>query len=233
MGVVVETGVVMDVNSVSIIPPDGREGNGGGHRLLEWDLEAQSRFERLAREAPETEARVAGPLGRPGGEASYAAGRLPLGTEADVAWAAVGEAPAPPAQVPLPRAPGRRIRVLVAEDHPQFAEAIRSALSLDGRIDVVGRARNGREAVQLSAVLEPDVVVMDLEMPLLDGIEATRHLRSTDGPVVVMLTTCGSRAEVGRALEAGVSAFVRKDEPFEHVVDAIIAVAMFAGQPVF
>ena len=89
------------------------------------------------------------------------------------------------------------IRVLIADDHQLFAEALQAILGGDERIEVVGRAGNGREAVELAGELKPDVVLMDVSMPLLGGVEATRTIRAaSDATAVVMLTGSDSRADV-------------------------------------
>ena len=75
--------------------------------------------------------------------------------------------------------PERAVRVLIADDQRLFAESLMTVLGEDDRIDVVGIAGNGREAVDLALELQPDVVLMDLNMPLLDGFEATREIRET------------------------------------------------------
>lgn len=69
------------------------------------------------------------------------------------------------------------VRVLIADDHQLFAESLGLTLDIDDRLELVGTARNGKEAIRLAEEQRPDVVLMDLEMPVLDGIEATRELR--------------------------------------------------------
>ena len=96
------------------------------------------------------------------------------------------------------------IRVLIADDHRLFAEALEAILVVDGRIAVVAHAGDGREAVTLAAELQPDVVLMDVELPVLDGIEATRAIRAArPDACILMLTASSSRADVDRARRAG------------------------------
>ena len=86
---------------------------------------------------------------------------------------------------------------MIADDHRLFAEALQAILADDGRIAVVGQAGDGREAVQLARELEPDVVLMDISMPVMDGIEAARRiLAERETAVVLMLTGSDSRADV-------------------------------------
>jgi DNA-binding NarL/FixJ family response regulator len=121
--------------------------------------------------------------------------------------------------------PDTRIRVLIADDHRLFAEALRAILDADDRIDVVGQAGDGREAVQLAAELGPDVVLMDISMPVMDGIEAAREIRSTHGDaIILMLTGSNSRADVDRARQAGAAGYVTKDRIAAELIDAILEV---------
>ena len=120
----------------------------------------------------------------------------------------------------------REIRVLIADDHRLFAEALEVILSGDSRIDVIGRARNGQEAVELATRLAPDVILMDISMPVMDGVEATRQIRSSvPGACVLMLTGSNSRADVARCREAGAAGYVTKDRIASELVDAIIDAA--------
>ena len=126
----------------------------------------------------------------------------------------------------MPAPKPKPIRVLIADDHRLFAEALEAILSGDRRIEVVGRAGDGREAVELAAELQPDVVLMDVSMPLIDGVEATRQIRAADAAVcVLMLTGSNSRADVDRSRAAGASGYVTKDRIASELVDAILEVA--------
>ena len=96
------------------------------------------------------------------------------------------------------------IRVLIADEQPLFAKTLDLILGYDDRVEVVGRAADGQEAVELAASLSPDVVLMDIAMPVMDGFEATRRIRAAVPPVkVIMLIGSDSRADVVRAEKAG------------------------------
>ena len=118
------------------------------------------------------------------------------------------------------------IRVLIADDHRLFAEALEAILSGDERIAVAGRAGDGAEAVRLAADLEPDVVLMDISMPVMDGIEAARAIRAANGGTsILMLTGSNSRADVDRARQAGAAGYVTKDRIAAELIDAIVEIA--------
>jgi two-component system nitrate/nitrite response regulator NarL len=119
----------------------------------------------------------------------------------------------------------KRIDVLIADDHSLFAEALEAILGTDKRFKVVGLARDGKEAVTLASKLKPDVVLMDISMPVMDGFEATRRLRDQNGGVcVLMLTGSNARVDVDMARSAGASGYVTKDRIAAELIDAILEV---------
>ena len=118
------------------------------------------------------------------------------------------------------------IRVLIADDHRLFAEALEAILAGDARITVVGQARDGREAVELARELRPDVVLMDVSMPVLDGFEAARAIRADRADTrILMLTGSSSRADVDLAREAGAAGYVTKDRIAAELIAAIVEIA--------
>lgn len=118
------------------------------------------------------------------------------------------------------------IRVLIADDHRLFVDALDAILATDERLEVVGRARTGDQALELAISLQPDVVLMDISMPVMDGVEATKRLRNawTDA-CVVMLTGSNSPTDIDRAREAGAAAYVTKDRIASQLLDTILEVA--------
>ena len=124
------------------------------------------------------------------------------------------------------------VRVLIADDHPLFREGMRGRLDRMGDIEVVGEASGGDEAVRLSRELEPHVVLMDIKMPGLNGIEATREiLRRNPRVGVLMLTMFEDDDSVFAAMRAGARGYLLKDSGGEEVVHAIRAVT--SGEAVF
>jgi DNA-binding NarL/FixJ family response regulator len=120
----------------------------------------------------------------------------------------------------------RLISVLIADDHHLFAEALEAILATDERIAIVGHARNGREAVERTREVQPDVILMDIAMPIMDGIEATQVIRAeVPGACVLMLTGSNSRTDVDRARRAGAAGYVTKDRIAAELIDAIVEVA--------
>ena len=118
----------------------------------------------------------------------------------------------------------RRIRVLVVDDQALFREALVALLAVQSGIEVVGEAANGEEAVGAVGRLRPDVVLMDLRMPVLDGVGATRRLRvDHPGVRVLALTTFDGDAEVFPALRAGAVGYLLKDATTERLVEAVVA----------
>jgi DNA-binding NarL/FixJ family response regulator/class 3 adenylate cyclase len=125
------------------------------------------------------------------------------------------------------RTPGRTVRVLIADDQALVRAGFRMILEAEDDVEVVGEAADGGEALDEVRRLHPDVVLMDVRMPELDGIEATRQLMADPEPAakVVMLTTFDMDEYVYEALRAGASGFLLKDTPPEQLVDGIRAVA--------
>jgi DNA-binding NarL/FixJ family response regulator len=113
------------------------------------------------------------------------------------------------------------IRVLLADDHRMLREGLRRSLSDEG-FDVVGEADNGEQAVRLAAELQPDVILMDVSMPEMDGVEATRAIRATDSKSrVLMLTMHADKDVLADAIRAGASGYLVKDCSTEEVAEAI------------
>jgi DNA-binding NarL/FixJ family response regulator len=119
-----------------------------------------------------------------------------------------------------------QVRVLIADDQRLFAEALEAILTTDGRIAVIGRAANGEEAVALARDDRPDVVLMDIAMPVLDGIAATETI-AAEAPEtrVVVLTGSDAPEDITRARAAGAAGYVTKDQIAGDLVRAILDAA--------
>ena len=116
------------------------------------------------------------------------------------------------------------IRVVIADDHPVVRIGLRGMLETQNDIDVVGEAENGKQAVSLVGRLEPDVVLMDLQMPELDGVSATEQITDRFRTVqVLVLTTYDTDADITLAIGAGAIGYLLKDAPRENLFDAIRA----------
>lgn len=114
-------------------------------------------------------------------------------------------------------------RILIVDDIRQVREELRNLLKLEGNIEVAGEAANGLEAIHQAHVLQPDVVLMDLEMPVLDGYEATRQIKALYPDCrVVALTLHGYAAAREKALQAGVDFFIEKGTLLDTLVRAIL-----------
>ena len=114
------------------------------------------------------------------------------------------------------------IRVLIAEDQAMVAGALAALLSIERDIEVVGTERNGRDALTAVRRLRPDVLLTDIEVPEMTGLELAAALRSEGQPIrIVMLTTFARPGYLRRALDAGVSGYVLKDAPSSRLADAI------------
>ena len=119
-----------------------------------------------------------------------------------------------------------RIRVLIADDHRLFGQALEAILATDDRLEVVGHAGDGSEAVQLALSVKPEVILMDISMPIMDGFQATKQIRKQRPHArVLMLTGSNSRIDVDRAREAGAAGYVTKDRIAAELIDAILEVA--------
>jgi DNA-binding NarL/FixJ family response regulator len=119
----------------------------------------------------------------------------------------------------------KAVRVVIADDQTLFRAGLARLLNEDPRVEVIGQAVDGVDAAKLAAKLKPDVVLMDLKMPNLDGIEATRQIVEADPSVkVLILTTFETDNHVIQALKVGASGYVLKDSSAEAIVSSIVAV---------
>lgn len=121
------------------------------------------------------------------------------------------------------------MRVLIADDHRLFAESLMVLLTQDDRLDVVGIASDGREAIRLTQTLQPDIVLLDVQMPKLDGVAALSELRLlVPDARVILLTGTDSSEERQAARDAGADAFLLKTVQPETLLDVILITTAFA-----
>lgn len=118
------------------------------------------------------------------------------------------------------------IRVLLVDDQPTVRQGLRLHLSCEANIAIAGEAGDGQQAVELAKELAPDVVVLDISMPGMDGFEAARRIRDAGSVPIVMLSLRDDAASRARAMDAGANAFVSKNETTSELVQAIRRVSM-------
>ncbi len=119
----------------------------------------------------------------------------------------------------------KRISVLISEDHMIVREGLRKILEMESDIEVIGEATNGREAVEMARKLHPDVIVMDIAMPLLNGLEATRQIcQAVPDACVIILSAHSDDAYVEKAMELGAKGYLVKQTSAQFLADAIRAV---------
>jgi DNA-binding NarL/FixJ family response regulator len=119
-----------------------------------------------------------------------------------------------------------KIRVLITDDHPVVREGLSAMLSREHDIEVVGEAKDGKEAVTKAGTLRPDIILMDLRMPEMDGVEAMQRIK-TDYPDIrfIVLTTYDNDEYIFKGIEAGARAYLLKDAPRDELFRAIRAVS--------
>jgi len=122
----------------------------------------------------------------------------------------------------IPNPDSIQIKVLIVDDMPQVRQELRQLLQLTDGIEVIGEASDGQEAILQAERLHPDVVIMDLEMPILDGLQATRQIkqRKLAGRVVI-LSVHSDQRDFDRAMQAGADAFIQKGSLYSTLIEAI------------
>jgi DNA-binding NarL/FixJ family response regulator len=121
------------------------------------------------------------------------------------------------------------VRVLIADDDEIFAHLLRAKVTALEDVEVVGIAKNGREAVALAEALEPDLLLMDVYMPVLDGIDASRQIREISDDISVVLITGDDAVSDARAYEVGAAAYLRKSGDLVSIVDVVVAMSQVAA----
>lgn len=116
------------------------------------------------------------------------------------------------------------IRVILADDHPVVRRGLAAMIDIEDDIEVVGVAKNGQEAIKLVHAQQPDIVLMDLQMPIMDGVEATKHIRRTAPHIpVLILTTFDDEEYIYDGIAAGARGYLLKDADPDQLIDAIRA----------
>src|SRR4029453_233702 len=116
-----------------------------------------------------------------------------------------------------------RIRILIADDHRLFGQALEAILATDDRLEVTGNAADGAEALRIALATEPDVILMDIAMPIMDGFQATKEIRQhLPHARVLMLTGSDARVDVDRARDSGAAGYVTKDRIAGEVIEAVL-----------
>src|SRR5258706_12821740 len=124
------------------------------------------------------------------------------------------------------------LRILIADDHPLFRKGMRTLLTATADTEVIGEATTGQEVIELAATLQPDVILMDLQMPGVNGIEATRQILQTSPHIrILVITLFEDDASVFSALRAGARGYVLKDAKEEEMLRAIRSVG--SGEAIF
>lgn len=114
-----------------------------------------------------------------------------------------------------------KIKVLLVDDYGMTLEGLKRILGLDPEIEVVGVAKNGNEAIAITSNLCPDVIVIDLKMPIMDGIDTTRELKKRFPSVMILILTMCAEDLIERAMEAGASGYLEKDTASKEISNAI------------
>jgi DNA-binding NarL/FixJ family response regulator len=118
------------------------------------------------------------------------------------------------------------VRVLIADDDPLFLDALEAILGIEAQIEIAGRAHDGEEASRLAGELGPDVVLLDLSMPVVDGFEASRRIRAdAPGAAVIVLTGSPNAEDVEKAHDAGATEYVTKDRIAQDLVRIVLSAA--------
>jgi DNA-binding NarL/FixJ family response regulator len=119
-----------------------------------------------------------------------------------------------------------KVRVVLADDHPVMRLGIRNLLNRSPKIQVLGEAGSGFEALRLVDELRPDVLLLDMEMPGMDGVEVARHLKSSKSPVnILVLSAYDDKQYILAVLEQGAAGYLTKDEAPDTIIEAVLSVA--------